>query len=66
MINLKWGAACLAAGTALFVLSDTLLGKSDAALYSVFLGAVLFLVGLILAVSGTVQVLVSRVRRAPK
>ena len=66
MLNLKWGAICLAAGAALFVSSDTLFGESDAALYSVFLGGILFLVGLVLAVAGAIQALVARVRRARK
>jgi hypothetical protein len=66
MLNLKWGAICLLTGAALFVLSDTLFGESDAASYSAFLGGILFLVGLILAVAGAIQALVARVRRARK
>lgn len=66
MVNLKWGAICLATGAALFVLSDTLFGESDAASYSALLGVILFLVGLILAVAGTIQTLVARVRRVRK
>ena len=56
MVNLKLGGILLLAGAALFLLSDTLFGDSDAASYSVFFGLILFPVGVILTLVGIIPV----------
>lgn len=66
MVNLKIGGILLIAGAAVFLLSDTLLGDSEAAAYAMFLGIVLVPVGLILAVVGIIQVLIAKVRNRPE
>ena len=60
MVNLKIGGVLLVAGAAIFLLSDTLLGESEAASYAVFLGLIIFPVGLVLIVVGIIQVLIAR------
>lgn len=62
MINLKIGGALLLGGAVLFVLSETLLGNSEAASYSMFFGLVMFPVGLILTLVGLIQVLIAMVK----
>ena len=60
MVNLKIGGVLLVAGAAIFLLSDTLLGESETASYAVFLGLIIFPVGLVLIVVGIIQVLIAR------
>ena len=62
MINLKIGAALLIAGAALFVLSGTVLGDSEAASYAAFIGLVMFPVGVVLALVGIIQIVIARIR----
>jgi putative Ca2+/H+ antiporter (TMEM165/GDT1 family) len=66
MVNLKLGGILLLAGAALFLLSDTVFGDSDAASYAVFFGLILFPVGAILTVVGAIQVLIAKVKGRPK
>lgn len=63
MVNLKIGGILLVAGAAIFLLSDTLLGESEAASYAVFLGLIMFLIGFVLAFLGIVQVLIVRFKK---
>jgi hypothetical protein len=60
MINLKIGGILFVAGAALFLLSDSLFGGSELASYSMLLGLIMFPVGVILTLVGTVQVLLHR------
>ena len=60
MVNLKIGGVLLVAGAAIFLLSDTLLGESEAASYAVFLGLIIFPIGLVLILVGIIQVLIAR------
>lgn len=60
MVNLKIGGILLVAGAAIFLLSDTLLGESEAASYAVFFGLIMFPIGLVLIVVGIIQVLIAR------
>lgn len=60
MVNLKIGGILLVAGAAIFLLSDTLLGESEAASYAVFLGLIMFPIGLVLTLVGLVQWLIAR------
>jgi predicted phage tail protein len=53
-------------GAALFVLSDTLFGDTDAAAYSAFFGLIMFPGGLILVLVGIVQVIVVRIKDRQK
>ena len=66
MVNLKIGAILLIAGAAVFLLSDTFFGDSEAAAYAMFLGIILVPVGLILAVVGIIQVLIAKLRNRPE
>jgi predicted phage tail protein len=66
MINLKIGGILLVVGAALFVLSDTLFGDTDAAAYSAFFGLIMFPGGLILVLVGIVQVIVVRIKDRQK
>ena len=66
MVNLKLGGILLVAGAALFLLSDTLFGNSDAASYSVFFGLILFPIGIILSLVGIIQVLIARAKGRAK
>jgi predicted phage tail protein len=66
MVNLKLGGTLLVAGAALFLLSDTIFGDSDAASYAMFLGLMLFPVGVVLTLVGIIQVLIVRVKRRTK
>ena len=60
MVNLKVGGALLVAGAVLFLLSNTVFGDSEAATYSVFLGLIMFPVGVILTLVGAIQVLIAK------
>jgi len=62
MVNLKTGGILLIGGAAIFLLSDTLLGESEAASYAVFLGLILFPIGLVLTLVGVIQVLIAKFR----
>lgn len=62
MVNLKIGGILLVAGAALFLLSDTLFGDSDAAASAAFLGLIMFPLGVILSLVGAVQVLVEKIK----
>ena len=62
MVNLKTGGILLIGGAAIFLLSDTLLGESEAASYAVFLGLIMFPIGLVLTVVGIIQWLIARFR----
>jgi len=62
MVNLKIGGILLFAGAALFLLSDTLFGDSEAASYAAFFGLIAFPLGLILAFVGMIQVLIARIK----
>lgn len=66
MLNLKIGGALLIAGAALFLFSDTLFGDSEAASYVVFVGLIMFPVGLILSLVGIIQVLIAKIKNRPK
>lgn len=66
MANLKTGGILVIAGAALFLLSDTLFGDSEAASYSAFLGLIMFPLGLILAFVGLIQALVARIKNRQK
>ena len=63
MVNLKLGALLLAAGAAMFLLSDTVFGESEAGSIAAFLGLVLFPLGFILTVVGLFQVLFAKIRK---
>jgi predicted phage tail protein len=62
MVNLKIGGLLLVVGAAIFLLSDTLLGESEAASYAVFLGLIMFPIGLVLTLVGIIQWLIARFR----
>ena len=62
MVNLKLGGMLLVAGAAMFLLSDTIFGESEAASYFAFLGLILFPLGFVLAVVGFFQMLVSKIK----
>jgi predicted phage tail protein len=62
MTNLKIGGVLLIAGAALFVLSDSLFGDTEAASYSAFFGLIMVPVGLILVLAGVVQMLTARIK----
>ena len=66
MVNLKLGGILLMAGAAMFILSDTVFGDSDAASYSAFFGLILFPLGFVLAVVGVFQLLIGRIRESRK
>ena len=66
MPNLKIGTTLLIAGAALFLLSDTLFGDSEAASYSVLLGLIMFPIGVILALVGGIQVLIEKLKDRPE
>lgn len=66
MVNLKIGEIPLVAGAVLFLLSDTLFGNSEAASYSVFLGLIMFPVGVILTLVGAIDVLVAKFKGRSK
>ena len=66
MVNLKIGGILLVAGAALFLLSDTLFGDSEAASYSMFFGLIVFPLGLILTLVGLIQVLIARIKNRLK
>ena len=66
MANLKIGGILLVAGTVIFLLSDTLFGASEEAAYALFLGLIMFPLGLILSLLGVVQVLMSRIKSRHK
>ena len=66
MVNLKIGGILLVAGAAFFLLSDTLFGDSEAASYSVFLGLIMFPIGVILTLVGIVQVVIARFKNRSK
>ena len=66
MINLKIGGILLVAGAALFLLSDTVFGDSEAASYSMFFGLIMFPLGLILFLVGLIQVLVAKIKNRPE
>ena len=66
MVNLKIGGILLVVGAALFLLSDTLFGDSEAAPYSVLLGLIIFPIGVILALVGIIQAIVARFKERPK
>jgi hypothetical protein len=66
MFNLKLGGVILLAGAALFLLSDTLFGASDAASYSAFFGLILFPVGIIVTFVGIFQVFIARIKERRK
>ena len=63
MVNLKWGGILFVAGAAMFILSDTVFGDSDAASYSAFLGLILFPAGFVLALVGVFQLVIGKIRR---
>lgn len=65
MINLKIGGILLVAGAALFLLSDSLFGSSEVASYSMLLGLIMFPVGVILILVGTVQLLLAIFKNRP-
>ena len=62
VINLKLGGVLLVVGAAIFLLSDTIFGESEAASYSAFLGLVLFPLGFILTVVGFFQMLLAKIK----
>ena len=62
MVNLKLGGILLVAGAAMFLLSDTVFGESEAASYSAFLGLILFPLGFVLTVVGFFQVLFAKIK----
>ena len=62
MVNLRLGGALLVVGAAMFVLSDTIFGESEAASYTVFVGLVLFPLGFVLSVVGLFQVLFAKIK----
>ena len=62
MVNLKIGGLLLVVGAAMFLLSDTLLGESEAASYAAFLGLIMFPIGLVLTLVGIIQWLIARFR----
>jgi predicted phage tail protein len=62
LVNLKIGGLLLVVGAAIFLLSDTLLGESEAASYAVFLGLIMFPIGLVLTLVGIIQWLIARFR----
>ena len=66
MPNLKLGGILLVAGAAMFLLSDTLFGDSDAASYAAFFGLILFPFGVVLTLVGIFQVLIVRMKNRPK
>jgi predicted phage tail protein len=66
MANLKIGAILLITGAVLFLISDTLFGDSEAASYAVFLGLIMFPIGVILALVGGIQMLVAKLKGRPK
>jgi len=66
MINLRIGGILLVAGAALFLLSDTIFGDSEAASYSMFFGLLMFPLGLILTLVGLVQVFITRIKNRSK
>ena len=62
MVNLRLGGALLVVDAAMFVLSDTIFGESEAASYTVFVGLVLFPLGFVLSVVGLFQVLFAKIK----
>ena len=62
MVNLKIGGILLVTGAALFLLSDTVFGESEAASYSIFFGLIMFPMGLVFSLVGLIQVLIARIR----
>lgn len=66
MVNLKIGGILLIVGVALFLLSDTLLGDSEAASYAVFLGLIMFPLGVILTLVGSMQLLIAKFKARSK
>ena len=66
MVNLKIGGILLVSGGALFLLSDTFFGESEAASYSMFFGLIMFPVGLILSLVGLIQILIVRIKNRTK
>ena len=62
MVNLKLGGVLLVVGAAIFLLSDTIFGESEAASYSAFLGLVLLPLGFILTVVGFFQMLFAKIK----
>ena len=66
MVNLKLGGMLLVAGAAMFLLSDTIFGESEAASNFAFLGLILFPLGFVLAVVGFFQMLVSKIKERRK
>ena len=64
MANLKLGGILLVTGVALFLLSDTVFGESDAASYAMFLGLILFPLGFILCLMGIIKALFARVKES--
>ncbi len=66
MVNLKLGGILLVVGAALFLLSDTIFGDSDAASNSMFFGLILFPLGIILTLVGSIQVLIAKVKERTK
>ena len=65
MANLKIGTILLIAGAVLFLLSDTLFGDSEVAYYSVFLGLIMFPIGVILGLVGGIQLLWAKLKGPP-
>ena len=66
MVNLKIGGLLLVAGAALFLLSDTIFGDSEAASYSMFFGLIIFPMGLIITLVGLIQVFIARIKKGSK
>ena len=66
MANLKLGALLLLAGAAMFLLSDTVFGDSDAASYSAFFGLILLPAGFVLTLVGIIQMLIVSIKERRK
>ncbi len=63
MGNLKLGGILLVVGAAMFLLSDTIFGDSEATAYAIFFGLILFPLGFILMLVGLFQFLATKFKQ---
>ncbi len=63
MGNLKLGGILLVVGAAMFLLSDTIFGDSEATAYAIFFGLILFPLGFILTLVGLFQFLATKFKQ---
>lgn len=59
---LKIAVVLALVGAALFLLSDTLFGESDLAYFLMFVGPIVFAIGLLFVVYSTLEMLVAKVK----